>query len=110
MFFCSRINPQAILPKRSAVKIIRYKTKLEGERDTLAFDPVTIEGSATELVYGAVNKCKQIIEAIQKLGPSGMESVVYPEEALHEIITNAVLHRDYSIAADVQVRIFDDRV
>src|SRR5262249_44961132 len=32
------------------------------------------------------------------------------EEALHEIVTNAVLHRDYSIAADVQIRIFDDRV
>jgi len=39
-----------------------------------------------------------------------MESVSYPEEALHEIITNAVLHRDYSIAADIQVRIFDNRV
>src|SRR5205085_4118300 len=28
----------------------------------------------------------------------------------HEIVTNAVLHRDYSIAADVQIRIFDDRI
>lgn len=34
----------------------------------------------------------------------------YPEEALHEIITNAVLHRDYNVAANVQVRIFDNRV
>jgi ATP-dependent DNA helicase RecG len=39
-----------------------------------------------------------------------MESVTYPQEALHEILTNAVLHRDYSVAADVQVRIFDNRV
>lgn len=29
---------------------------------------------------------------------------------LHEIITNAVLHRDYSIADDIHVRIFDNRV
>ncbi|WP_162792596.1 ATP-binding protein [Ochrobactrum sp. 3-3] len=29
---------------------------------------------------------------------------------MHELLTNAVLHRDYSIAADVQVRIFDNRV
>lgn len=29
---------------------------------------------------------------------------------LHEIVTNAVLHRDYSIAADIQIRIFDNRV
>lgn len=35
---------------------------------------------------------------------------MYPEDALHEVITNAVLHRDYSIVADVQIRIFDNRV
>jgi ATP-dependent DNA helicase RecG len=29
---------------------------------------------------------------------------------LHEIVTNAVLHRDYSIPADVQIRVFDNRV
>jgi predicted HTH transcriptional regulator len=32
------------------------------------------------------------------------------EDALREIVTNAVLHRDYSIAADVQIQIFDDRI
>jgi ATP-dependent DNA helicase RecG len=29
---------------------------------------------------------------------------------LHEVITNAVLHRDYSIPVDSQIRIYDDRV
>jgi uncharacterized protein (DUF58 family) len=36
--------------------------------------------------------------------------ISYPEEALHEIITNAVLHRDDSVPSDVHVRIFDNRV
>lgn len=102
--------PQAILPKRSAIKILRYQTKELGERDFLAFDPLTVEGPIYSLVYDAVDRCKEIIEKINKLGPDGLESIVYPEEALHEVITNAVLHRDYSIAADVQVRIFDNRV
>lgn len=103
-------EPQAILPKRSAIKIFRYTTSDEGGRDTLAFDPVTIEGPAYELIYGAVDKAREVVEAIQKLGTSGMESISYPHEALHEIITNAVLHRDYSIPADIQVRIFDNRI
>jgi ATP-dependent DNA helicase RecG len=30
--------------------------------------------------------------------------------ALHEIITNAVIHRDYSIADDIHIRIFDNRI
>lgn len=103
-------EPQAILPKRSAVKVFQYKTKVEGERDTLAFDPITVEGPTYDLIYSAVDKTKSVVEAIQKLGTEGLESVVYPEEELHEIITNAVLHRDYSIAADVQVRVYDNRI
>lgn len=103
-------SPQAILPKRSAVKILRYQTKSEAERDFLVFDPMTIEGAIYDLIYDSVDRVKEIIEGIEKAGPSGMEKVIYPEEALHEIITNAVLHRDYSVAADVQIRIFDNRV
>lgn len=39
-----------------------------------------------------------------------MEKIQYPQEAPHEILTNAVLHRNYNVASDVQVRIFDNRV
>lgn len=103
-------EPQALLPKRSGIKLLRYQTKDEGERDTLAFNPISIEGAAKELIYGAVSKCKEIVESIKKVAISGLETIQYPEEALHEIITNAVLHRDYSIAADIQIRIFDNRI
>tara|TARA_R110002073_G_scaffold11648_6_gene52787 strand:- start:4191 stop:4448 length:258 start_codon:yes stop_codon:yes gene_type:complete len=40
----------------------------------------------------------------------GLVDVEYPEETLHEIITNAVIHRDYSIPDDVHIRIYDNRV
>ena len=102
--------PQAILPKRSAIKIIRYQTKNEGERDFLVFDPLTIEGPIYSLIYDAVDACKKIVEGIKKLGLDGLEHITYPEEALHEVVTNAVLHRDYSIAADAQIRIYDNRI
>lgn len=108
LLFCD--EPQAVLPKRSAVKIFQYKTRTAAERDTLAFDPVTIEGPMYDVIYDAVDRCKEIVEAVQKLGATGLENISYPEEALHEIITNAVLHRDYSVTADVQVRIFDNRI
>lgn len=72
--------------------------------------PITIEGDAYNLIYKAVSETKDIIESIQKLGEDGLETIKYPDETLHEVITNAVLHRDYSIVADVQIRIFDNRV
>jgi len=103
-------EPQALLPKRSAIKIFRYRSKETGERSSLVFDPLTIEGPAVELIYAAVDKTKEIVEGIEKLGPKGLEKIIYPEEALHEIVTNAVLHRDYSIAADCKISIFDNRI
>ena len=34
----------------------------------------------------------------------------YPLEAIREAVVNALVHRDYTIAADVQVRVYDDRL
>ena len=104
-------EPQTLLPKRSGIKISRYKSMLgEGTRETLAGDPISIEGSAYDLIHSAVEKTKEIISGIPTLGEHELEEVSYPPETLHEIITNAVLHRDYSIADDIHVRIFDNRV
>jgi ATP-dependent DNA helicase RecG len=103
-------EPQAVLPK-SGVKLFRYKTTNPvGSRDTLAGDPVAIEGTTYELISAAVKKTVAMVEGIQRLGPEGFEPVVYPDDALHEIVTNAILHRDYSIAADVQIRVFENRI
>lgn len=103
--------PQAILPKRSGIKIYRYKSsEEEGTRETLVDDPISIEGCAYDLIKEAVNVTRRIIGGIQVLGTRGFEPVTYPTETLHEVITNAVLHRDYAIANDVHVRIFDNRV
>jgi len=102
-------EPQVCLPKRSSIKIFRYKTSGDADRDMLAEQPITIEGCAYKQIYDAVTRTKEIIETIRKLGTE-FERIEYPEETLHEIITNAVLHRDYSIATDIQIRIFDNRV
>jgi ATP-dependent DNA helicase RecG len=103
--------PQAALPKQSGIKIYRYKTKSEeGTRETLVFDPISVEGPIYTQIFDAVKITKQIIEDEKILKESGLEDVKYPDKALHEILTNAVLHRDYSIASDIHVRIFDNRV
>ena len=103
-------EPQAALPKRSGIKLFRYKTTGHGSRETLASDPKSVEGPLHRLIKEAVRETVATVEGIQKLGPSGLEPVKYPLDTLHEIVTNAVLHRDYSIAADVQIRVYDNRV
>lgn len=104
-------TPQAALPKQSGIKIYRYKTKAEeGTRETLDFVPISIEGPAYNQIYDAVKATKEIIEKGKVLKETGLEELEYPDKALHEIITNAVLHRDYSIASDIHIIIFDNRV
>lgn len=104
-------EPQAIIPKRCGIKIYRYKTtEAQGSRDTLAFDPKTVEGCLYKQIKTAVRMTAEIAEEIPKLGEDALESIKYPAQTLHEIITNAVIHRDYSMADDVHIRVFENRV
>ena len=104
-------EPQVFLPKRSGVKITRYKTaEPEGFREALAFDPLTVEGSLYSQIHRAVDETIRVVEEIPKLGDERLEHIKYPREAIHEIVTNALLHRDYSITDDVHIRIFDNRI
>jgi ATP-dependent DNA helicase RecG len=103
-------EPQAFLPK-SGVKLFRYKTAAEfGTRDTLDGQPEAIEGTTYNVIREAVRRTVAMVEGIQRLGANGFEPVKYPDEALHEIVTNAILHRDYSLETDVQIRVFDNRI
>ncbi|MEA5450209.1 ATP-binding protein [Leptolyngbya sp. CCNP1308] len=100
--------PQAFID-RCGVKIIRYSTSADiPERKDMVVNPLSIEGCLYKQIYKAVDIAQEMIEKIPDTD-SG-EKVQYPLETLHEIITNAVLHRDYSIKDDIQIRIFNNRV
>lgn len=101
-------EPQVVLPKASVV-VYRYATDASiGSRDRLV-DGKTylIEGPAYSQIHDAVSLTATLIEDVRD---RDLQQVQYPRETLHEIITNAVIHRDYGIKDSVHVRIFDDRV
>jgi ATP-dependent DNA helicase RecG len=46
-----------------------------------------------------------------QMGPLGFEIVQrYPVRVIREAITNALLHRDYGLSSDVQIRLFSDHI
>lgn len=104
-------EPQIYLPKQSSIKVYQYKTSDPvGSRETLEFQPETIEGPAYGQITKAVDRTVEIVENLKILGPQGLEQAKYPRETLHEIITNAVIHRDYSIQDDIHIRVFENRI
>lgn len=104
-------EPQVHLPK-SGVKLYRYNTTDEtGSRENLAFTPRSIEGDAYSLIRDTVSATAHEVESTPTLDPSfGFAEFKYPQETLHEVITNAIIHRDYAINDDVHVRIFENRI
>jgi ATP-dependent DNA helicase RecG len=105
-------EPQAVLPKHCGIKVYQYKTNAaEGFRDALAFTPKTVEGDLYSQINAAVALTAETIASTPRINEEGqLEAAAYPTETLHEVITNAVLHRDYSITDDVHIRIFENRV
>lgn len=101
-------EPQVVLPKAS-VMVYRYASRdTVGQRDDLVDGKTwVIEGSAMAQIRGTVAKTTELIQTVRD---SDLKPAEYPPETLHEIITNAVIHRDYSTKDNVHVRIFDDRV
>lgn len=102
-------EPQALLPK-AAIKTYRYQTSDQASRETLEGQPETIEGNAYRQIHVAVQKVVSIIEQIPVMRDSGFEAIKYPDTAIHEIITNAVIHRDYSANDDIHIRVFNNRI
>lgn len=95
--------PQAVL--KSGVKIIRYEyqkhsRKYAYKRERVSDNDFTIEGPIETLIRDSIKKVVEIIPSYSK----------YPREAILEVIANAILHRDYYLQNEIQIKIYDNRV
>lgn len=103
-------EPQAVMPTKCGIKIIRYETREEEpERDHLASSK-TVEGPLYPLIKSAVDTIKEEMSKVSVWTTEGLRTLSYPPEAIWEVLVNAVIHRDYSISDDVQVLIYNDRI
>jgi ATP-dependent DNA helicase RecG len=104
-------SPQATLQTRCAIKVYRLRTtEKEYKREQLEEMPVTINGTAEELIGQAIAQVAKYIDGASYNDGKKIIKLQYPSEALKEILVNAVIHRDYSLNDDIHVRIFDNRV
>lgn len=106
-------HPGGLLGTKAAVRVFHYKgDRVEhGAAPNLLKPPVSISGPlVTQIIETYQYVLNELATGVQ-MGPLGFEIVqLYPARVIKEAITNAVIHRDYSLASDVQVRIFSDRI
>ena len=95
-------NPPAQFPKRCGIKIAFYDTRLEKpERDHLK-ETITVAGPLYQQLHRASEAITRILSSITISTAEGFRKVEYPREAIWEILVNAAIHRDYSVADDIQ--------
>jgi len=109
-------HPGALLAAsgtRADIRIFHYKgTVIEaGEVPNLKKAPKTLSGPLYWLIAQAHAYVLDEIAGGLTLAASGFRTIHrYPERVIKEAITNALIHRDYRLNRDVQIRIFDNRI
>ncbi len=106
-------DPSGVLAAKAAIRVFHYTgNRVEhGPLPNLRKTPKTITGPLIRQVADAYAFVAGEIAQGLTLAASGFETVHrYPARVIREAITNAVIHRDYSLAKDIQVRIFDNRI
>ncbi|ELY4091280.1 putative DNA binding domain-containing protein [Cronobacter sakazakii] len=104
-------EPQGSLDTRCAVKVYRLRTtETEYKREQLQEEPVTVEGPLETVILRTIDKVKEYVDGASFKDGDNLVKLVYPAEALKEILVNAVIHRDYSQRDDVHVKVYDNRI
>lgn len=106
-------EPGGLLRTKAAVRVFHYKGEKIQHQPTpnLAKPPVSFSGPLlTQIQQSLAYVLSELSTGVQ-MGSSGFEIVQkYPVRVIREAITNAVIHRDYSLVNDIHIRLFSDRI
>lgn len=104
--------PTNLMETKCTVRVYKYQGTIEKFQKTpnLIGKPKTIDGPIIRLIKHAHEYILGLLESGIEIHSGFITKYKIPERAIKEAITNAVIHRDYHIKRDVEVKIFEDRV
>jgi len=104
--------PNDLMETKCAIRVFQYTGTIEtiGETPNLIGTPKNIIGPIVKQILNAHEYVLTILRNGIKI-PSGFTTQYQiSERAIKEAITNSVIHRDYYIKRDIEIKIFEDRV
>lgn len=104
--------PNELTETKCAIRVFQYTGTIEsiGETPNLIGVPKTIQGPLIKEIKDAHEYVLTLLRTGIRI-PSGFKTTYQiPERAVKEAITNAVIHRDYHMKRDIEIKIYEDRV
>jgi len=104
--------PTGLLETKCAVKIIQLRGTVEKFEEIPNYlrVPKIIGGPIIDVIKNTQEYVLNILESGIAISSGFVNTYKIPKRAIKEAITNAVIHRDYHIKRDIEIRIFEDRV
>jgi ATP-dependent DNA helicase RecG len=106
-------EPSGLLDSKCTIRLFHYRGDAveHSEHTNLLRPPKTIGGPIITQIRDASDAVLNELAAGVQMGPLGFEiSQRYPVRVIREAITNAVIHRDYRLSADIHIRLFANRI
>lgn len=107
------LYPHNLLDTKCTIRVFQYEGTIETIKETLNLigAPKTIDGPAIKQINDAHEYVLTLLRAGMRIPSSGFITTYrIPERAVKEAITNAIIHRDYHLKRDIEIKIFEDRV
>lgn len=106
-------EPSGLLDSKCSIRVFHYRGESIDYTSTpnLVRPPRTIAGPLLLQIQKATETVLDELASGVQMGPLGFEiAQKYPVRVIREAITNAVIHRDYRLSADIQIRVFANRI
>ena len=105
-------HPTYLMEIHCTVRVIQLRGTLERFETVPNYvsKPKTIGGPIIEVIRNSHEYVLSLLGAGIEIHSGFVNTFKIPERAVKEAITNAVIHRDYRIQRDVEIRVFEDRV
>lgn len=104
--------PTNLMDTKCAIRIMQYTGTIANYREVpnLVGIPKTIEGPIIEVIQKAHEYVLTLLQNGIEMHSGFITKYEMPERAVKEAITNAVIHRDYFIKRDIEIKLFEDRM
>lgn len=105
--------PTNLLDTKCTIRVSQYTGTIQtvlDEAPNLFGVPKTIDGPIIKVIKDTHEYVLDLLRAGIRVPSGFVTKYKIPERVVKEAITNAVIHRDYYIKRDIEIKIFEDRI